>query len=272
MKKNSALLMVLFAVQMHAMEKENTWSVTAYGTKINLNKVDILDYYADDTKKEEVVICVGQHKQQELGAVPGYASLGYCYVQHIVRFKPKIGSPHYQKACSNKWKLRARKGACFLCVTEPYFSKHMFYAYCDSDHNIYTGELAIQKSCEDLVLCYNAALDCGVPLLKEKKSKNIALPMLGADAQRDYWGIPKDKAAPVAVDAILTYIKNKPNFYDSIQLFMEEDIDFNLYKKLLIQWINTEKNVLLFYFAHKDPEHLLSLLPRELIKYITELI
>ncbi len=276
MKKKIFIVAFIFTVFVHAMEKENKWSITAYGTKINLHQADILEYYADDRKKEDVVVCVGKYKQEELGAIPCKSnSVGDCYVQRTVRFTPKKGSLNYQRAYSEGWQLHPREGICFLCVTEPHLCTFSFFRSVESlgfDKNFHIGKLTIRKSCDDLLFCYNAALDHATILLKEKKSKNIALPMLGADSEYDLWGIPEDKAVPIAVDAILTYIKNKPNFYDTIQLFMEEDADFNLYKKLLIQWINTEKNVLLFYFAHKDSEHLLSSLPCELISYIANLI
>jgi hypothetical protein len=56
-------------------------------------------------------------------------------------------------------------------------------------------------------------------------------------------------------------------------LFVEDNVDFALYKKLLMKQCWLTEKVLLFWLAHhKDPESMFTLLPRELIDYITKLI
>ncbi len=89
-----------------------------------------------------------------------------------------------------------------------------------------------------------------------------------------YWKdfiISKENIAPVAVKAIVEYVKSASNAYSRIELFVEEDFEVDLYKELFMQWRGKE-NVLLLYLAQKDIDNTFSLLPRELIYYIAELI
>ncbi len=274
MKKKIFIVAFIFTVFVHAMEKENKWSITAYGTKINLHQADILEYYADDRKKEDVVICVGQYKQEELGVVPMASNLlGYCCEQQTVTFRPKKDSIHYQKLLLHDWYFPIREDIKFLVVTEPRVfnlsSGAAQYWYADSE--CYTKELAIQESRKDLLRCYNTVLNKGIELLKEKEIKNIALPMLGADSHYEHARMFKEDVISIAVNAVLECIKNNSKAYDNVELFMEEMADFNHYKELLMQWRGKE-NVLLLYFAQKDSENIFALLPYELISYIAKLI
>jgi hypothetical protein len=217
---------------------------------------------------------VGQYKQEELGETPCGGNLpGDCWEKKTVRFTPKEDSIYSRKARSLGWCFPQREGISFLCVTEPRVFNLSDGAaqYWYDDCECYTNELAVTESCKALLRCYNIVLNEGIKLLKDKNSKNIALSMLGADFEQAHARMFKNDVIPIAVNAVLECIKNNPKSYDSIELFMEEDADFNHYKELLMQWRGKE-NVLLLYFAQKDSEHLLSSLPHELIGYIARLI
>lgn len=253
---------------------ENTWSITAYGTNINLYKRDILDHYADENKKIDIVIVVGQYKQEELGETPIGGSLpGKCWQQQTVRFTPKQDSINYQKARTCGWDFPQRENIQFLVVTEPRVfnqpgedSKYWF-----NDSECYTKEVAITESCKSLLHCYNAVLNVGIELQKEKSIKNIALPMLGADSQYEHARMFKKDVIPIAVNSLIKLLKHKRGAYSNLEFFVEDDSDFDLCKELLMQW-NGQENVLLLYFAQKDFDNIISSLPRELINYIGKLI
>jgi hypothetical protein len=274
MKKNIAVLVVLCTSFMHGMEKENTWSITAYGTNINLYKEDILDHYADQTNKIDVVICVGQYKQEELGETPiGGNVTGKCWKQKTVRFSPKEDSINYQKARTCGWDFPQREGIQFLVVTEPrvFNQPGEDFKYWFDDSECYTKEAAITESCKSLLDCYSAVLNAGIELQKEKNIKNIALPMLGADSQYEHARMFKEDVVPIAVNSVVEFLRNKRRVYDNLEFFVDEGSDFGLYKELLMEWRGKE-NVLLFYFAQQDSENILSVLLRDLIHYIAKLI
>ena len=60
---------------------------------------------------------------------------------------------------------------------------------------------------------------------------SIALPALSTDV-----GFPREQAAPFAVAAILQFIKDFPNAYDRIELFVKKRSEFELYKNILMQY------------------------------------
>lgn len=269
------MIVVVFVVCIQAMENEKRWSITTYGTKINLNKGDMLDYYyADDNKKIDIVMCVGQYKQEELGATPiGGLSAGCCCFFNGVRFAPEKDSINYEKARSNDWHFPLRDGICFLHVTEPHLMNYEGWMYWSSwDEEGYTGDLAVEMCCKDLSSCYKIVLDKGREPLCEKKNKNIALPMLGADFTCKEQGVPLDKAVPVAVEAIVEFTQNNPGAYNNIELFMETRLEYNKYKLLLMEKCGLIKKICLLYCAKHDLRSLLFLLPHELIYYIAQLV
>lgn len=273
MKKNMFLIASIVTASVCGMEtdKSNVWTITLGGTKINVHKGDILDTYADDTKKAEIVIVVGQYKQEEHGEtrIVGIQVGTYGVFKRIC-FTPKQDSINYQKARSNHWNFPSRDGIYFLCITEPSFrcynGKWKYPSSCWAP--IFEGDLAMEANCKDLAMCYNIVLDKGIEVLIEKNIKNIALPMLGADFKCKGQCIPQDKAAPVAVKSIVEFIKKNRCAYNTIELFVEEDFEFVLYKLLLMRYCGLTEKICLLDCAHKDFGSCFSLLPREVIQYI----
>jgi hypothetical protein len=100
----------------------------------------------------------------------------------------------------------------------------------------YFGEEAIEQASDDLALCYNNVFSEGLKSLVNKKEKSIALPALGTAV-----GFPREKAVLVAVPEIMRFIKNNPNAYDRIELFVKEQSELELYQTLLNFYTNLDK-------------------------------
>jgi len=62
----------------------------------------------------------------------------------------------------------------------------------------------------------------------KQQKRSIAL-----DALSTQTGFPREKAAPIAIKAVLDFIQENPDAYDVIQLFVKKRSEFDLYKKLL---------------------------------------
>lgn len=135
----------------------------------------------------------------------------------------------------------------------------MFYDLC------FQGNTAIQEASKDLSLCYTKALIEGLKYFtySSAKDKNIAFPTLGADV-----GFPRDKAVPIAIEAIFNFLQDNPNQYNSIHLFVKKRSEFALYKKLLMQRYKPIKVICLLYLMQKDPTQDFSYLPQDVINHI----
>ncbi len=285
MIKNIVFAAFVFTASVHAMEKENRWSITAYGTQINLNKGDMLDYYADGEKKVDYIVVGRRAQEGKFISMIVDGLIGECSTDFQVYFETKNKSSNYRALSHHCLKdgttipgtlyfpLREGYNVC-LTVIEPYVWGAQYYCYNSvrkKDNGkvkfaYYQGDEALEEALKDIRVCYKTVLAKGITAGK----RSIALPALGAQ-KCPFGSFPKEKAAPVAVEAILEFIKNNPKMYDRIELFVEEDFEVDLYKELLMQWRGKE-NVLLFYFAQKNSEHLISLLLPELIGYIANLI
>jgi len=90
------------------------------------------------------------------------------------------------------------------------------------------GEDAIAEASKDLAFCYTTALVEGCKILGKKEKKSIALSAFGIDV-----GFPRDEAALVTVTTILKFIKNSPEKFSLIHLFVKKRSDFDRYKELL---------------------------------------
>lgn len=120
----------------------------------------------------------------------------------------------------------------------------------DTIKESFTGDKAIQEASKDLDLCYRNILSCEPerPFAmndsvcfryahKDEKNEtqqtntiNIVIPALSTDA-----GFPRHIAAPIAVKAILKYLKEYPDTFNNISLVVQKRSDFSLYKKLLME-------------------------------------
>ncbi len=134
---------------------------------------------------------------------------------------------------------------------------------------VFQGDEAILEAANDLVLCYDNALTEGLKYFQfeTKKNKNIAFPTLGADT-----GFPRDKAAPIAIATVFEFLQAFPDKYESITFFVKKRSDFALYKKLLMEYYKPIQTICLLYFAHKNSEGIISLLPFDVINHITWLM
>jgi hypothetical protein len=98
----------------------------------------------------------------------------------------------------------------------------------------YAGDQVIPEASKDLAFCYNKVLEWGsdgIRIVREEKT--IALPTLATRYEQSQFAFPRKKAACVAVKAVAEFIRNKPEAYERIELFVEKQSEFALYKELL---------------------------------------
>jgi hypothetical protein len=293
MQKTIMLMVFVCASHLYGMEKENKWTVTAYGTKINLYKDDnMLDYYADGTNKVDFIV-VGQCAQE--GKFPSSGCdylIGTCLEVSTIYFVTRNQHNNYKKLSyrmendveiGTSWYFPLQQGSnVCIRISEPYLWGHGKEScnynsrrFDDSEEiaifGHYAGNEAIEEALKDVRTCYKKALTYIAQKNDNKLKKTVALPALGVEKYH-FNALPKDQAAPVAITAIFEYIKNNPKAYERIKLFVEEGFEFDLYKELLIKEKDEEQNILHLYFAQNDPQSMFALLPRELIDYIAKLI
>jgi hypothetical protein len=281
--KNMLIIGLLFTLFAQAMEQEKKWNIIAYGTKINLHKNDnMLDYYADGHKKVDFIV-VGQHAQSSKFSYASFQTLiGMCWRVSEVFFETNNRDNNYTIVCrmhrENKIKAlfpgRKDYNVC-IKIAEPYVCKYGLENYYGSMRggkslwDTYEGIEAIKVGLQDVGLCYEKVLMYVAEQNDKKLAKTVALPTLGVE-KYTFNALPKDQAAPIAVKTILEYVKNNPKAYDRIELFVEENFEFDLYQELFIQWRGRRN--LFWYFTEKDSEDIkLTLLP-DLINYIAKLI
>jgi hypothetical protein len=202
---------------MEKENQENKWSITAYGTKINLNKGEMVKYYANDKEKEDIVICTGRTQQSAGGGCLCGYSLGKCNKMGGLFFnlhKDNDGFDRFQSLRSHDSFVNndpeyvyARKGIYLLCLEEPWLRKAdngicYYERYNRKVYGHYEGNEAIEEYNEDLSLCYKILLNKGKEWFGDVR--NIAISMLGTGFK--YWKnliISKENTAentaPVAV-------------------------------------------------------------------------
>jgi hypothetical protein len=122
------------------------------------------------------------------------------------------------------------------------------------------GNSAITEASKDLALCYDIALQKGV----EEKRKTIAITTLSANV-----GFPREKAVPIAINRITQFIRNNPGTYERMELCVKKRSEFENYKQFLI---NYWQKPCLLYCAHKDENHFLYNIPRDVIHCILQLM
>lgn len=127
-------------------------------------------------------------------------------------------------------------------VVEPMLSKCKYtgeYSYyverrCLKDKNSISGikwfgDDAVRKASDDLELCYKNVLAVGLQeKLRDKQERSIAFPEIGV-----CFDFSREQAALAAVPAILKFIKKNKKAYSRIDLFVQEQLEFDLYKMLL---------------------------------------
>ncbi|HEX4068566.1 MAG TPA: hypothetical protein VHX42_00555 [Candidatus Babeliales bacterium] len=224
MKKNIAMLIVIFTACMQAMENvdSNFWSITVEKTKIILNKGNIVDFYIDGTHKIDFIVVdrYATRKNDPCGLRQNY--LLHKNKDKILEISmSQIGiSPHLEVFYEryNPYKLYRVTLTTDGC---PIVSS--------------TSEVVIE-ALKDLDLCYNKAFSQAIELKKEKLIKSIALPVLSIGSYASQFKNSCDleyTATKHIAKITLEFIKNNPDIYDCIELFVEEDFEFNWYKDLL---------------------------------------
>jgi hypothetical protein len=134
----------------------------------------------------------------------------------------------------------------------------------------YEGDQIIEEASKDLALCYANVLLDGLQRLGEKKEKSIALPTFGTRCDSLGFAFPRKKAACVAVKSILTFIKDNPNAYDRLELFVEKQSEFKSYIQFLMEGCGLTEKICLLYLIYNSRDDLSSLLhaPQDVISYI----
>jgi hypothetical protein len=301
MKKNIVLIVSISIASIHGMET-NFWTVTCGNTKINLNKKFILDACAQEGNGIDCAV-VGFHEQQELaGCLFQNKTVGECicvdnplfvpresgckcgYTSKAIFFFPYRYSPFFVKVVEPR--LGFKFGDDEECGELEKNFTYFFYettrpdvAGCPINFE-YFGDDVMKEASEDLAICYKKVLAYGVNTIGKKEKKCIALPTLGTWSKGLSFAFPRKEATPIAVKSVVEFLKNNPDAYDRVELFVETYLEFILYKLSFIQHCGLLEKICLLYCAHashyanayRDPEYPLSLLPRELIHYIANLI
>lgn len=223
MKKSIGIIAVIYMVCTQAMEQmhSNTWSIIVDKTTINLNKGNVVDFYIDTKKNVDFIVA------------DTYA-------------RPRKNDPHgflrnsfVQK---NKHKI-VEIGMSQVGISSDF---NVFYERYNPEYKIYQKKIlsfeknsccyhsvdeVIEEALKDLRLCYKKALtNIG------KLTKSIALPTLSIGSYKSCFQNNhdlEDKAALCILTIILGFIKDNLGLFDYVELFVEEDFDFNLYKELL---------------------------------------
>ena len=120
-------------------------------------------------------------------------------------------------------------------------------------------EEAINEACKDLKMCYKKVLIKGPTILNTALEKSIALSPLSM-----HIGLPRNKAAPIVIATVLKFIKKNPYTYDLIELFVQKNMDFEMYKKLLLEYYTSIQKARLVYYKDDNYADNFALLPREL--------
>ena len=221
---------------LHGMEDQNSLSFPIGKTVVKLTKGCMYD--ADGTVD---LMVVGRVQQQQLKN-PSFGDLfktGLMFniKENIVYIKNEgtddsasdddTYKPYPNPTTDNKklWEHAHTKRLQnrVISIIEPRIAQEDgSYSYYYNRNSIeFEGDAALEQASTDLALCYNKLLD--IPSIKD-----IAIAPLGTDV-----GFPRDKAAPIAVETIVKAIKNNPDKFASIHLFVKKRSEFALYTELL---------------------------------------
>jgi hypothetical protein len=222
MNKSMAIVMVLSAVVMQAMEID-PWSITIGTTKINVNQGNMYETYAEKGKNVDTVV-IGKYGQENyLPMEFGTPLLSEEKKQRIHRF--------IQQQQDNKTCVMAQEPIIWISYRSQIYC-------CNFDGpGMLKNDQAIDKTCERLEECYKKSLIEGLEKSKAEKNKSIALPTLCTDLTQT-WSLPYVNTVPVVVKAIVEFVQNNPETYDRIELFAEIVFAFDLYKKYFEKYVS----------------------------------
>lgn len=295
MKKSMILTTSLLTFFTHTMENDNHFVIVLYGTTITLSKKSLCD-----VANTVNLLIIGKHEQQLLShhTFNKFYRPGNMHYRGDILYKSKDDEsasddetykPFQEENRSALWKnvTQEQTSSTIIEVAEPCILEDGWYrdrltgklrpifSYnVERPNKIntvsrwnFTGNNAILEASKDLALCYEEALTLGLTI--GLAHNNIALATLSADV-----GFPREKAAPIALTVMTNFIRCNPNIphcnaYDRIELFVKKRSEFAAYKTFLI---NYWKNPCILYCAHKDKNHFLFDIPREIIDYILQLM
>jgi hypothetical protein len=84
---------------------------------------------------------------------------------------------------------------------------------------------------QQLATCYtNVLSQCAQDVLPDKHNRTIAISLFGESNV-----FSDEEVAPIAVKAIIDFLKNNPNSYALIHLLAKNDVMARLYKKLFFE-------------------------------------
>lgn len=295
----------LFPTSIHSMETNSLLEITkkifniAYcGTNIHVTKEPLFEI-----SDKVTMTVVGKHQQKMLHYyfVENYEDIGITYFPSspIYQKYEKYDSDSdddtykpYEPCClsdTHKYKLANSKKLKYShliakiiepCITQTtLLNGQKTYQYNVVRKNVnsvnhvavltFIDKTAIEEASKDLTQCYNNVLTipikCGP--LNNCIKPTVALPPLGADI-----GFPRDKAAPIAITTVLKFIIKNPKAYGTIYFYVKKRSDFARYKLLLMQHTGLLYNICLFILAREHDSNIVSLLPPEIVHYITQLI
>jgi len=223
--KNLLFAVSLITLSVCAMEKENKpqnqWSVTVKNTKINLYRGNILD--SGDAHKADVMV---------VEKYPKTIKNDFNQAKTRMSFVQK-----------NKGKIVEVNGPCV--EVSPYLD--VFYQRYKPSYKLYHARLfrkdaplhvdeVIAEVLKDLKLCYTEHFTNAIQEKNGKIAKSIALQALGIGSYKSHFPESCDlenKAMQCTATTIFEFIKSNPDAYDNIELFVEEEFEFNVCKKLL---------------------------------------
>jgi hypothetical protein len=274
----------------HTMQPDQ-FTIMLYGTTINVSKKSLHDI-ADTVN----LIIVGKHQQQLLD----YSPFAKSYNPGEMHFQPNIlyidnenysdDETHYffeEEKRISRWKTiyQHTTSTTILSVVEPritldgwrrnirtnkltprprYVAQRLLLPHNRLIDWMAIGTNAITEASKDLARCYNNVLIIGKTHLKIDDEKSIAIPALSTDV-----GFPREIAAPIAIRTIIDFLSSNAQAYDRIELCVKKRSEFATYKQLLSDY--WQKPYFL-YCAHKNNEHFLCNVPREIIDYILKLM
>lgn len=283
MKKNILLVASVFTLCAYGMET-NFWTITYGRARINLNK-GLMSYVGD--KVDAIVVGINQQLDGH------YANVGELFKKRSFVFEEdrethgtsdyNVYQPHSYPDDLKRCNIVVKKevDCCVFQMTEPCIrQKDGIFTYAvdrpldpwvrnNWQCCLFKGDEAIEEAGHDLACCYIIAFNEVLKKIPHKagERKSIAFATLSADV-----GFPREKAASIAVNTILECIQNHPDDYDHIELVVEKSFEFDWYKLLLMEKCGVIEKICLLYWANKDSEHWISLLPREIIHYIAKLL
>jgi hypothetical protein len=218
MKKCMVFITSLCILFSYAMEKENKqenqWSVIVKKTKINLYKGNILD--SGDKCNADFIVVEKYPKLRKNNSN-----------QSKIQFKDKtveVNGPRIEISP-------------FLDVSYArYTPKYERYdARIFIKGGTYSAHTVVEAALTDLKLCYQGIFNKAVQEKNGKIAKSIALPALSIGSYKPYVlsNELENKAMQCTITTMLEFINNNPDAYDCIELFVEEEFEFNVCQKVL---------------------------------------